>query len=128
MAKTSLSSGSLIRKLLLESPQVRAITERVFPVVTDKATLPFIVYRRSSLIYDPVKNNPGTDTITIDLLCFAGSYAQSLDLAEAVREALDGARLNYDGLTMRTIFLTGGFESWEDDAFVQGLSFNARVS
>ena len=42
--KTSLSAGSIIRAILLEDADVKAMTGNVFPVATDKATLPYILY------------------------------------------------------------------------------------
>ena len=41
MAKTSLSAGIIIRDILTRDADVNSIATKVFPVVTEKATLPY---------------------------------------------------------------------------------------
>lgn len=88
--RTSLSAGEVIRALLLEDPAVHAITTRVFPVVSDSAEMPCVVYRRTSLTSEPTKAGyAGADTAVIEVICFSASYGEGITLAEAVRKALD---------------------------------------
>ena len=128
MAKTSLSAGAIIRDILIKDADVMAIAKKVFPVVTDKAALPYVAYRRSRLEHNPTKKGmPGADTVTMDVNCYAATYEQSVDLAEAVREALDYAQGEKDGLAMRSCTLVDGEEFWEDDAYIQGLTFAVKI-
>lgn len=84
--KTSLSAGAIIRAVLLEDPEVSARTNKVFPVATDSAELPYILYRRSSLAARPQKSGqPGADEIQIEVICFTERYGEGVELAEAVR-------------------------------------------
>lgn len=122
MAKqTSLSAGLAVRKLLSENAYVQAITRRVFPVVSDSAQLPYVVYRRSDL--EPAPNSRGSaDTLTFEVACYAASYAGAVGLAEAVRAALDGASDNL----LRSCRIASAEELWEADAHVQLLTFTVR--
>lgn len=122
MAKqTSLSAGLAIRKLLSESEDVQAITRLVFPVVSDSAQLPYVVYRRSDL--EPAPNSHGSaDTLTFEVACYAASYAGAVELAEAVRAALDGTSDNL----LRSCRMTSAEEMWDADAHVQLLTFTVR--
>jgi len=126
--KTSLSAGAIIRGILLQSDEVVQHTNNIYPVVTDKAVLPYIVYRRAALEHKPTKTKqPGADTVQMDVVCYTATYAEGVELAEAVRAALDYAEGEKDGLVMRSCTLTDSEESYEDDAFMQLLSFNVKI-
>lgn len=128
VAKTSLSAGLIIRAILLEDPEVKARTNKVFPVVVDKAELPYILYRRTSLAQNPQKSGqPGADEVQIEILCFTERYGEGVELAEAVRGALDQVSAEHDGMRMRSCYLTESEETWQDDAFVQQLIFSVKI-
>ena len=125
--KTSLSVGEIIYDVLTNDAEVMARTNKVFPVVTDKATLPYVAYRRSRLEHNPVKGTQGADTVQIDVLCFAAKYGDGVQLAEAVRQALDGKQAAKDTLIMRSCTIAGGEEYYENDAYIQELNFTIKV-
>lgn len=126
--KSILSAGELIRPALLQNPDIAATVTKVFPVVTTKADLPYISYRRLSLEAVAVKGTPAR-AAEIEVLCFGRTYSQSVEMAEAVCSALDGAELtSADGsLTLRSCMLTDAEETWQDDAWVQRLIFTVRI-
>lgn len=125
--KTSLSACEIIHAVLVEDPTVAALTTKVFPIVVDQAKLPYIVYRRTQLEQAPNKNHGGADTIGIEIICYAEQYLESVELAEAVRAALDGKQAEIDGLAMRSCYLVDSEEGWQDDAFMQQLVFNVKI-
>ena len=100
-------------------------------MATDKAELPYILYRRASMEQNPQKTgNPGADTVQMEVICFAADYDDCLELAEAVRGALDNKRdmqTDDETLTMRSCLLVDSEEAWQDDAYVQQLIFNVKV-
>jgi len=130
-SKTSLSAGAIIREILLADAAVAALTNKVFPVVTDQAVLPYILYRRAALSQNPTKaGNPGADTVQMEVICFADSYSASVELAEAVRGALDNLRdveTNDHTLAMRSCTLSDSEEAWQDDAYLQQLVFTVKI-
>ncbi len=125
--KTSLSVGEIIYDVLTNDAEVMARANKVFPVVTDKATLPYVAYRRSRLEHNPAKGTQGADTVQIDVLCFAAKYGDGVQLAEAVRQALDGKQAAKDTLIMRSCTIAGGEEYYENDAYIQELNFTIKV-
>lgn len=125
--KTSISAGAVIRQMLMSCPAVTARTNKVFPVVTDQATLPYILYRRASMEQIPVKSAAGADTVRIEVLCFTEKYTDGVELAEAVRMALDQQQDEKDGLRIRSCTYIDGEESWQDDAYIQELDFNVKL-
>lgn len=126
--KTSLSAGAIVRAVLMADPEVASRTNKIFPVVTPTAELPYIVYRRAELEANPQKSGqPGADTIQMEVACYTARYAEGVELAEAVRGALDYASAEHDGQSMRGCFLAGAEELYQDDAFVQHLIFNIKI-
>lgn len=127
VSKSSLSAGEIIRAVLTEDPEVAARTGKVYPVVEDKADLPYIVYRRTQLEQGKVKGQRGNDSVTIEILCYTEGYTEGVELAEAVRDALDGKSAESDGLVMRSCHLEDSEEAWQDDAYLQVLVFNVKM-
>lgn len=127
VSKTSLSAGEIIRAILANDVEVTTRANKIYPVVEDRADLPYIVYRRTQLKQDPTKNGRGADTVGIEILCYTKQYTEGVELAEAVRDALDGAQGEADGLVMRSCYLEDSEEAWQDDAYVQQLVFNVKI-
>lgn len=124
--KTSLSAGEIIRAVLTSDETVMGIVTKVFPVATDEARLPYVMYRRANIEQVPSKGL-GADTVGIEVTCYTEQYTQGVELAEAVRAALDGKQAEIDGLRMRSCVLTDSEEAWEDDAYVQQLVFTIKI-
>lgn len=122
---TSLSVGKIIRSLLVADPTIKAKVTKVFPVVTDKANLPYIAYRRAGIEAKPCKGG-NADTVTVDVLVFTADYESGVELAEVIRSVLDCQKGEIDGLTMRSCILTDGEEAYQDDAYVQRLVFTIK--
>lgn len=128
VTKTSLSAGEIIRAVLLEDADVAARTNKIFPVATDSANLPYILYRRASLSANPQKSGqPGADEVQIEVVCFSKRYGEGVELAEAVRAALDCVEAEHNGQRMRQCYLSDSNESYQDDAFAQELVFTIKI-
>lgn len=125
--KSSLSAGEIIYSLLTNDETVMSLATKVYPVVVDEATLPYVVYRRSSLQHDPVKGRRGADTVTVEVVCYSKDYTSGVELAEAVRDALDGVQMTSDDIEMRSCYLSDSAESWADDAYIQDLIFTIKI-
>ena len=125
--KSSLSAGELIRGILAADTTVKARANKIYPVIVDKAELPYITYRRTSLQNDPVKGQRGADAVGIEVICYTAGYTEGVELAEAVRDALDGKQAEIDGLVMRSCYLSDSEEAWQDDACVQQLVFTVKI-
>lgn len=125
---TSLSAGLAVYAMLAGDGELSGMVTKIFPVATDEAELPYIAYRRVSLENTAVKTGiRGTDTVRVEVACYAASYADGVRIAEAVRRTLEGKRYRSNGLEVRMCLLADAAEEWQDDAFVQRLSFDLKV-
>lgn len=131
MANTSLSAGLMLYSLLNGDEGLKKKITKVFPVVTDNATLPYIAYRRTAISRNLVKGG-GADTVSMEVGCFADTYAGSVELAEQVRGLLDGVQHVVDGdsgnLVLRSCSMVDGSESYEGDAYCQTLVFEMKIN
>lgn len=126
--KTSLSAGAIIRAVLIDDAEVASRVKKIYPIVAPNAELPYIVYRRAELTANPQKAGaPGGDTIQIEVMCYTAKYTEGVELAEAVRGALDFTTATAEGQTMRSCYLSGSEEGYQDDAFIQQLIFNVKI-
>ena len=131
---TVLSAGLLIYDILSSDEGLKAAgCGKVFPVVSEEgAQLPYVCYRRASVQNTPVKGAREADTATVEIACYAASYAEGVGLAEAVLAALDGLQAVYeddagDSLTARSIQLSDAEEAWADGAYIQTLTFTIGI-
>lgn len=131
---TSLSAGLLVNQILSGDAGLLTITSRIFHVIAEQgASLPYVCYRRASLDDVAVKGAAGADMCAIEIDCYASTYAGSIELAEAVRAALDNVQGTYTDnsgrkLIARSIRLTDSEEGWADDSYFQSLIFTVRIN
>lgn len=128
MSVSSISIGKVIRGILASNGDLKKKTTKIFPVVTSTANLPYISYRLTGLQGIPTKTYSNADVVTVEVLCFADTYEHSVELAELVRNALDGAQGEYSGVRMRSCMLSGAEDAWENDAYIERLVFTIRAS
>lgn len=127
MNKSILSAGRIISHVLKTNTEVCSRVSDVFPIASNKATLPYVYYRRVGFSHNPQKVGRGADTVVIQVVCCTADYESSVELAEAVRNALDYQQAELDGQVMRSCVLTDSDETWSDDAFVQNLIFTIKI-
>lgn len=129
MGKTILSAPIAISRALESSAEVTAITRTILPVGDLDIATPYIVFRREKLVEKPVKGVRGSDETVIELLCVSNDYEQSLELAEAVRDCLDGSSVDAteDTVRLRSCYLVDATEYREGNGYVQHLKFTVRI-
>lgn len=117
-----ISAGQAVYEVLSEA-LAHSVT-KVFPVVTDEAVLPYVCYHREALEATPTKARHSADTAVVQVDIYAATYGQSVTLAEAVRQALDWRTITTStGLVVRSCYLIDAKEDWQDDAYIQTLTF-----
>lgn len=126
--KTSLSAGYVVQKILSESSEVSGIVTKVFGVAVDKAVLPYVCHRLVEFEQIPTKSRQShVDTVFVQVDCFDKTLEGSVELAEAVRSALDDSEYEDEEIAMRECLLTDASQEWEDDAYIVSLTFKIRI-
>lgn len=126
---SSLKVGRVLHKELSDIAPTYAI------VAENKATFPFITWRRTGLSCIDTKDRYNVqETATMVITIAANTYAESLDLAQAVKVRLEHrAQREYEGQTEEPIYiedilLMNATEDYVDGAYVQILTFDVKMS
>lgn len=119
---TGISVLKSIYKLLVANEDLVAIVKnRMFPLIANEDTVfPFIVYQRDSIYTEYTKDGKYCDNINISINIAATTYNQSIEIAELVRTAVEGKKID-DISSIRLISMN---EDYLEDTYIQNLQFN----
>lgn len=106
--------------------------ERIWPLlanITDESEIrfPFIMYARTELRPSYNKGGRAMDEVTITVIVVDDQYKRSLEVASAVRSALEMHCWNDNNVVMDYIRLISCEEETIDDAYIQRLTFTTTV-
>ena len=124
---TTLQIGKAVHAILSNDAGVSALVgNKIFPVVSKEGTTyPFVVYQRIGITPYYTKDGLTGEMCNVSVIIAAASYAESVNIAEAVRGALEGKTISFTGgLSVTAIDLGTADEDFIDDVFVQNLNFN----
>ena len=127
---TILQAGTFVNARLAASEALKALgVKKVFPIIVDTARLPYVCYQRTGLAPTQVKAPAAkTAAALVEVTAYAETYAQSVQLAEAVLKALDNAQGETpSGLRVYSCCLTDCAETYESGAYAQTLTFTIRA-
>ena len=111
------SPEAVMRNALVTTTVVSSIvSSRIFPLLAPQsAALPFITYRRSGIRRQQTLSGPmGVPQVSVDFDVYAATYEGARDLAEKVRQRLDGYGGTFDNAEVKQVSLEN-----EQDDFVQ---------
>ena len=112
-----LQTGKAINALLSANEEVtRMVGDRIYPLVSKvDSNFPFIVYQRMSCVPTYTKDGLISEVQNYSITVLADTYSDSVELADAVRDALELERGTFAGQHIRNIKLTAVNESWVRD-------------
>ena len=104
------------------------VGDRIYPLVSKvDCEFPFIVYQRMSVAPSYTKDGLIAEEQNYSISVLADTYSESVELADAVRDALELERGTFAGQRIRNIKLTSVNESWVSDTYVQELNFTIEL-
>ena len=138
MADSSILISKYIQQILEESEEVRSILgndqHKIFPLLQpDNLSFPFIVHSRNSIAVTYAKDieymrGGWTNEINYIVSCVSDNYIQCLELANAVRHAMETYRWKDEDIYIHPIKVNYITEyTTEQNAFVQEIQFNITV-
>lgn len=121
-----LSISKHIYTALSQSSEVtKAVGKKIFPIATkNEVEFPFIVYERDNVIPRYDKAGASDTESSVNVYVIAESYTQSLDIAEAVIDALERKTAVYPDYEVIGATMVSAVESYTANAFVQQVTFN----
>ena len=121
-----LESSEAVTEILGDDPH------KIFPMIQpDSLTYPYIVYQRTSLMPTYTKDvglcMGWTNSINITIKCISDDYVNSLELANAVRNSLEGFYLQDEYIKIDPVEISSATEYTVDDVYVQEIILNINA-
>lgn len=123
----SISIGIHVYQKLQTSDKVtQLVGDKSYPLSTKKqTTFPFIVYKRAGLTPNETKDRYGTgDNVCVEVIVADSDYTNSINIAEAVRAALEHKRGEYATFSVTSATLLTCDEEFIEETFIQRLTFS----
>lgn len=128
---TIIQIGKAIAEILREDSAVKAaVGTNVFPLIADEKTpFPFIIYRRVSGSDATTKDSRYSESCTVEIAVIADDYLASVNIATAVKNAMENFRSNYKGdFKIQKINFMGSGEQYYSNAYTQTLQFEITIN
>lgn len=125
----SILVSKLIYTLLSEDESLNTLVDKkIFPLIAEHDTkFPFIVFNRDNITSNGCKDGYHEDNITFTVTAVSANYLDSLDIANKVRQILERRAIKSDYLSLYNVTLNSLDETYQDNAFVQRLSFSCTA-
>lgn len=116
-------------KLLASGELSRLVDNRIYPISSKGSTFfPFIVYSRSSLTPNYTKDWHDTgDMVTVEIIAASDNYLNSVEVAEAIRRALENKRGKYEAFDVESAKVVASVEDFISDTFIQRITFEFQT-
>lgn len=127
----SLQIGKAIYNILSNDTRVTdSVGHKIYPLIADTGTtFPFIVYKRTGIKPSDSKDRfiYSEDTY-VEVVIASDKYNESIEIADMVKDALQGKRGDYSGINIYDIGMTDADEDYIEDTFIQTLTFNIKTN
>lgn len=127
----SILIGKVIYSKLSENQTIQeVIADRIYPVIAEQTTnYPFIIYYRNSVV-NTIFNKDGSveDNVEFTVTVVSTKYNESADLANEIRKIFEKREILNNVIRITNCRLNGIAESYEDNAYVQSLTFSCTVN
>lgn len=128
---TSISIGKILKKIFSENEELTQLVEskNICSMVLQPTNFPFISFRRNSTDFLYNKDCPTEDRVSVDIIAVSNNYAQSIEIAECVRNILEYHvyKDTNEGILIDYMILTDASEDTVSDSFVQTLTFEIHI-
>ena len=125
----SIFIGKALYLLLNDDAILKKSVTGVYPLIAENdAKYPFITYSRDNIYSNICKDGYYEDKVTFSVTVVSANYLNSLDIANRVRAILEQKEIITKDVILYNVKLTGIDESFNDNAYIQNLSFDCTVT
>ena len=98
---------------------------KTFPLIANAETsFPFVVYQRTSAKVNYTKDGRYQNILAVEITIICDNYPESIDLLCLVRNILEGKRYKDEEIWIRDIRVDEVSEDFNEDTFIQRISFD----
>lgn len=129
MSDNTILIAKYVRKIMLANEELMALisSDNIYPLMANENTkFPFIVYARSGLVPEDSKVGVAQNDVTMLFYVVSDEYVESLDIANALRHALEYYHYKDDDIKFDIRF-NSITESTSEDSYIQELEFTIKA-
>lgn len=130
MRKHSLKSTQYIHNKLINTSSVTNLINEnnIFLLIAEAETkYPYVVITRTKISSRDENKDFNTDEIGVNIKVWSDKYDEAVNIADAIRFAIEGKEVEVDNETMDSIVLSSSTESWTGEAYLQSMDFTAEI-
>lgn len=130
MRKHSLKSTQYIHNKLISTSSVTSLINEnnIFLLIAEPETkYPYAVITRTRITSRDENKDFSTDEIGINIKVWSDQYDEAVNIADAIRFAIEGKEIEMDKEVMDSIELSSSTESWTGDAYLESMDFTAEI-
>lgn len=123
--------NKFINKILSENEELLELVGRdnIKAMILNPTNYPFVSYKRNSIETLYNKDIPYLDKVQSDIICVSDNYAQSIEIAQKVREILEYQvyKNSEENVLIDYMIMIDSDEDTISDVYVQTLKFEFHV-
>lgn len=121
--------GKAIYKILTDDIKVKQLlNNKIYPLVAAEGTsYPFAVYSKESIQPQYTKDGNCLDIVQFSIAICDPDYSKSLDITNAVRNALEYKKGIIAGVAFNRIVIDNISEEYIENTFVQTINFTIEI-
>lgn len=130
MRKHSLKSTQYIHNKLINTSSVTSLINEnnIFLLIAEPETkYPYVVITRTRITSRDENKDFSTDEIGINIKVWSDQYDEAVNIADAIRFAIEGKEIEMGKEVMDSIELSSSTESWTGDAYLESMDFTAEI-
>lgn len=126
----SILISKVIYSILIEDEEInKYINKQIYPLVAEANTnFPFITFTRDSINTISSKDGYYEDNIIFSINVVSANYLSSLEIANRVRQLFQRKKISSNDLNLYDVKLTSINEEYNDNAYVQALTFSCTAN
>lgn len=126
----AINIGKLIYGTLVDNEDVFELVQtKVFPIIAENdTTFPFITYSRLN-VSNAIETKDGfaTDSVEFNVQVADNNYERSCEIANLVRGAFENKVISNNELTIKRIRMSNISELYNEDTYVQSITFSCTA-
>lgn len=120
-----LDIGSDIYTILSTNPEISAATHnQIYPIIAEEnTTCPFVVFQRLATNFIGNKDFIQKNDDVVEIKIVTEEYKEGVKLAEKICDAM---LQQHNSLNLRQIEINNASEEWNENKFIQSLTFTIK--
>lgn len=125
----SIFISKAIFQLLANDEVLKESVTAIYPLIAENdAKFPFITFSRDNIFTSVCKDGLFEDKVTFSITVVSANYIGSLEIANRVRAIFEKNKIITTDVTLHSVRLTGVDESYNENSYIQNLSFDCVIT